>query len=116
QSVYAVVVATQNLAPPLPENSYQSGPVTLRMDENAPWDDNWHFNGKFALAINRGNTRSLTRLLDKLADAKTFTIEMKPVGKGEIGASFHVAGTKDAVAKVFASCKDTDPLASGAAG
>jgi hypothetical protein len=114
RAVYAVVVASQNLAAPLPGNNYDSGPVTIRMDQNAPWNDNWRFNGKYATAVDRGNTRSLTRLLDKLQNAKTFTIQMKPVGKGEVDATFSVAGAKDAVAKVYTSCKDDNPIAGGA--
>ena len=98
------------LAAPLPENRFESRAVTLRMDSNAPWDDNWRFNDKFAMAVDQGNDRQLTRLLQKLQGAKTFDIHMKPVGKGEVHTTFNVAGAKDAIGKVYAGCKDTSPI------
>jgi hypothetical protein len=113
KQVFAVVVATTNQARPVPSNQYESFPVTLRMDQSAPWDDNWRFNDKFAMAVDQGNTRSLTRLLEKLQSASTFDIHMKPVGKGEVHTSFNVAGAKDAITKVYAGCKDESPLAAG---
>ncbi|HEY7807712.1 MAG TPA: hypothetical protein VIC34_10990 [Croceibacterium sp.] len=112
-SVFAVVVSPLNLAPPLPINQFESDPVTVRMDDAAPWDDNWRFNDKFAMAVDQGNTRSLERLLGKLQSASTFDIHMRPVGKGEVHTTFSVAGAKEAIDKVFAGCKDDNPLAKG---
>ena len=110
-SVFAVVVSPLNLAPPLPPTKFESDPVTIRIDEAAPWDDNWRFNDKFAIAVDQGNTRTLSRLLQKLQTAKTFDIHMKPVGKGEVHTTFSVTGAKDAIDKVYAGCKDQNPLA-----
>ncbi|MGZ3172125.1 MAG: hypothetical protein ACXWJC_03445 [Croceibacterium sp.] len=110
-SVFAVVVSTLNLAPPVASNHFESDPVTLRMDQSAPWDDSWRFNDKFAMAVDQGNTRSLTRFLQKLQSAKTLDIHLKPVGKGEVLASFNVAGAKAAIDKVYTDCGDTNPLA-----
>jgi hypothetical protein len=108
--VFAVVVATLNIAAPLPSNKYESQPVTLRMDEGAAWDDNWRFNDKFAMAVDQGNTRSLTRLLEKLAAAKTVEVHLKPVAKSPYNTSFNVAGAKEAIAKVYSDCGDVNPL------
>jgi len=109
-NVFAVVVATTNQAAPLPANKYESQPVTLRMDEGAAWDDNWRFNDKFAMAVDQGNTRSLTRLLQKLADAKTVEVQLKPAAHAIYNTTFNVAGAKDAIAKVYSDCGDTNPL------
>lgn len=114
-SVFAVVVSPLNLAPPLPSNRFESDPVTVRMDDTAPWDDNWRFNDKFAMAVDQGNTRSLTRFLEKLQDAKTFDVHLKPVGKGEVHTTFSVAGAKEAIDKVYAGCKDENPIAGSGA-
>jgi hypothetical protein len=108
--VFAVIAATTNLARPLPNNQYESFPVTLRMDDGASWDDNWRFNDKFAMAVDKGNTRSLTRLLEQLADAKTVEVRLKPIEHAVYNTSFSVAGARDAIAKVYADCKDTNPL------
>lgn len=110
KQVFAVVVATTNQARPLPSNQYESFPVTLRMDDKAPWDDNWRFNDKFAMAVDQGNTRSLTRLLQQLADAKTVDVRLKPIEHSIYSTTFNVAGAREAVAKVYADCKDTNPL------
>jgi hypothetical protein len=108
--VFAVVVATTNLARPLPNDQFESFPVTLRMDDKAAWDDNWRFNDKFAMAVDQGNTRSLTRLLDKLATAKIVDVRLKPVEHSIYNTKFNVAGAKAAIDKVYSDCGDTNPL------
>jgi phosphoribosylformylglycinamidine (FGAM) synthase-like amidotransferase family enzyme len=108
--VFAVVVATNNLARPLPNNQYESFPVSLRMDDKSPWDDNWRFNDKFAMAVDKGNTRSLTRLLEQLADAKMVEVKLEPIEHAIYNTTFNVAGAREAIAKVYADCKDVNPL------
>lgn len=110
RQVFAVVVSTLNLAPPVASNRYESDPVTVRMDQTAPYDDNWRFNDKFAMAVDQGNTRSLTRLLQRLSGASKMEIHLKPVGKGEVFTTFDVTGAKAAIDKVYADCKDVNPL------
>ena len=110
-SVFGVVVATTNLAAPLPATKYESQPVTVRIDAAAPWDENWRFNDKFAMAVDQGNVRSLTHLLGKLATAKTLQIQLKPLNHSIYTTSFNVAGAKAAIDKVYADCGDTNPLA-----
>ena len=110
RSVFAVVVATTNQAAPLPANKFESQPVTVRMDDGAPWDENWRFNDRFAMAVNQGNTRSLTHLLEKLADANTMTIQLKPLQHGVYNTSFKVNGARAAIDKVYSDCGDTNPL------
>jgi hypothetical protein len=80
------------------------------MDDKSPWDDNWRFNDKFAMAVDKGNTRSLTRLLEQLADAKTVEVRLKPIEHAVYNTSFKVAGAREAIAKVYADCKDTSSL------
>lgn len=109
-SVFGVVVATTNLAAPLPATKFESQPVTVRMDTSAPWDENWRFNDKFAMAVDQGNVRSLTHLLEKMADAKTMTIQLKPLQHSIYHTSFNVEGAKAAIDKVYSDCGDTNPL------
>ncbi len=110
RSVFAVVVATTNLAAPLPATKYESQPVTVRMDTGSPWDENWRFNDKFAMAVDQGNVRSLTHLLVKLADAKTMNIQLKPLNHSIYTTSFNVTGAKASIDKVYSDCADTNPL------
>jgi hypothetical protein len=109
-SVFGVVVATTNLAAPLPANKYESQPVTVRMDTGSPYDENWRFNDKFAMAVDQGNVRSLTTLLGKLANAKTMDIQLKPLNHSVYTTHFNVAGAKAAIDKVYKDCEDTNPL------
>lgn len=110
RQVFAVVVATTNQARPLPSNQYESFPVTLRMDDKPAWDDNWRFNDKFAMAVDQGNTRSLTRLLEQLADARSVAVRLKPIEHSIYNTSFDVAGAREAIAKVYSDCGDKNPL------
>lgn len=109
-SVFAVVVAKANLAAPLPGNRYESQPVTVRMDESAPYNENWRFNDRFAMAVDQGNVRSLTTLLGKLATAKTMEIQLKPLDHAVYTTTFNVTGAKAAIDKVYKDCGDTNPL------
>lgn len=107
--VYVVIAARSNLAAPLPENRFESRTVTLRMDSNAPWDDNWRFNDKFAMAVDKGNDRSLTRLLAKLDGAKALQVQLRPFKAAPVLIDFNVAGSHDAIAKVYQACQDDNP-------
>jgi len=108
--VFAVIVTNTNLAAPMSDDQFESYPVTIRMDENSPWDDNWRFNDKFAMAVDQGNTRSLTRLLEKLDDASKMEVRLKPLKRSPTIIEFDVAGAADAIGKVYASCKDESPV------
>ena len=109
RSVYAVVATNTSLVPPLTDDKYESHPVTLRMDENAPWEDNWRFNDRFAMAVDKGNTRALTRLLEKLRTADKVELRFKPNNGLQTIVNFGTTGAQDAIARVYASCKDTVP-------
>ena len=108
--VFAVIVAQQNLAPPLPPTKFESQPVRIRFDTNAPAEDNWRANDKFVMAVDQGNTRTLTRLLQKMAVAKTMQFEVRPLRLSPYSTSFNVSGAKAAIDKVYADCKDDNPL------
>ena len=108
--VFAVVVATTNLARPLPNDQFESFPVTLRMDDKAAWDDNWRFNDKFAMAVDKGNDRSLTRLLAKLDGATALQVQLRPFKAAPVLINFKVAGAHDAIAKVYEACQDDSPV------
>lgn len=108
-SVFAVLVSPSNLAAPMSDDKYESSEVSMRMDENAAWTDNWRLNGNFALAVDKGTTRSLTRLLEKLEDADQFEIRLRPRRKSVIFARFDTTGTRQAMERVYQSCEDTIP-------
>lgn len=112
--VFAVVVAPLNLAPPLPATKYQSQPVTVRMDSGAPYKDDWRANDHFAMAVDQGNTRALTRLLEKLDSAGRMELVLRPIKATPTTIDFPVAGAHDAIAKVYETCQDDLPVAAPA--
>ena len=109
RSVYAVVATRTSLVPPMSDDKFESHPVTLRMDENAPWEDNWRFNDRFAMAVDKGNERATTRLLEKLRTADQVEMRFKPNNGSLTVVRFATRGAEDAIARVYASCKDTVP-------
>ena len=109
RSVYAVVVANTNLARVQSDDRFESYPVSVRIDSDPPFDDNWRFNDRFAMAVDKGNVRSLTRLLEKLYKADKMEIRLQPVMRGEVTINYDVTGAQDAIQRVYASCRDTIP-------
>ncbi len=110
RKVFAVVVNNSSLAPPLSDDKFESGPVIFRVDEGAPQTDNWRFNDKFAMAVNQGNVRSLTRLLEQIDEGNTVEVRLKPLGRTETALTFGIAGAREAIDKVYTACKDESPL------
>lgn len=110
KSVFAVVVSPANVAAPLPGDRYESQPVTFRVDGKATQNDNWRFNDKFAMAVNKGNTTSLTRFLQAIDGGSKVHIDLKPLRLAPVSMDFNITGAKEAIAKVYESCKDDNPL------
>lgn len=110
RQVYAVVVTNRSLARALPDDRYESFPVTLRMDANPTWDDNWRFNDRFAMAVDKGNTRSLTRLLEKLHKADKLELRLRPLKSAPTIVTFQTTGAYDAIERVYESCEDEIPF------
>ena len=109
RKVFSVIVTTTNIAPPLPDARFESGEVLVRFDDNSAWGDNWRFNDKFAMAVNQGNVRSLTRLLEKLDGASKMEVVLRPIERSPSTVNFDVAGAREAIEKVYVSCKDEIP-------
>ena len=110
RKVFAVVVTNSSLVAPMPDNKFESGPVTFRADAGAPQNDNWRYNDKFVMAVDQGNERSLTRLLEQIDGANALEVRLKPLGRTETGVDFDVTGAREAIEKVYTTCKDNSPL------
>ena len=109
--VMAVVVTNAPIAAPLANGRFESREVLVRVDDGGPYDDNWRFNDRFATAINQHSERSLTRLLEKMADGKKLDMTLRPFKQAPVQVSFGIGGARAAIAKVYEACKDTSPLA-----
>ena len=110
RKVYAVVAVPTQLAPAKGAAGYESRPVTLTFDNNAPVKDQWRFNDKFAVAMNEVNLRTMTKFAEKLAGASKLNVIMEPFELSPYLTTFDVTGATDALAKVYESCKDESPV------
>jgi len=107
--VYAVVATQVGLVGP--SQSFVMRPVIVQYDQKPPYDDRWRFYEHAAIAINKGTERSLSRLLLDMDDAAVLEVRLDPEPRKRAPKTikFDVAGAKDAIAQVYASCKDTPP-------
>ena len=110
RKVYAVVVAPTQLAPAKGASQFENRPVTLVFDSGAPVKDTWRFNDKFAMAMNDVNLRTMSRFAEKLGAASKMEVTLEPFRQSPVHTSFEVTGAADAMARVYESCKDENPL------
>ena len=107
KSVYAVVVTPERLVPP--SRAPFVLPTEVRFDENAPQEDRWTFYDNSAVALNSRGLMSLTRFMDGLPTASKVRLRMYVERGRNIEVSFDVAGAREAIARVYESCKDDVP-------
>ena len=107
--VYAVVVSVENLVPPN-NTRFQMRPAMLRFDDGAESEERWRFCERSAVAVNQSTERTLERLLLGLSDADNFRIRLNPERARWVEMTFPVTGAKDAIARVYESGEDDNPL------
>jgi hypothetical protein len=108
-SVYAVVVTTKPLVVTGSKN-YATRPAVISVDGGPPDSQVWRFVDQFAMAVDYQHDRNLTRTLQELDGKSKLEIQLQPDRMTTVSSTFNVKGTREAAAKVFQSCKDTDPL------
>ena len=109
-NVYALFVSKQALAPQ--SNRDVKGKIKFRFDDGASREVEWRFRQNTARAINAPGDRTLTRFLGQLSDADRMEAEIYPIDSLDlpITAQFDVHDAGDAIAKVYDSCKDKNPV------
>lgn len=110
-SVYAVVARKASFVPPAQAPVMRD--VRIRLDANPPYDDHWRFFENTAMAVNKGNERSLSHLLGGLGQAKAVELLLyyDPKTRVPLNARFDVSGADEAISQVYSTCKDTVPKA-----
>jgi len=111
RSVYMVVVTKDKLVPPTSSAAFQMRPAEFRFDEGAPTEDRWRFYDQSAVAIDQGTMKAMSRFLPGLRNATKVRIRLNPERGRYTEANFSVAGAKDAIDRVYASCQDDIPSA-----
>ncbi len=107
--VFAVVVTPEKQVPPN-NNRFVTRALELRFDTDAPIEDRWRYYENSVVAIDQKPTIALTRFLNELADSAKFRIRTNPERGRYVEAEFDVSGARDAIGRVYASCRDTSPL------
>lgn len=107
--VYAAVVTPEKLVPPS-NDPFVTRALEFRFDTGATTEDRWRYYEQSVVAIDQKPTIALTRFLNGLADASKFHIRMRPERARYVEAEFDVAGARDAIGRVYASCEDQSPL------
>ena len=97
------------LGRPLPDNRWQTRPVTVRIDQDPPFDAAGRNNDTFAMAVDRGNERSMTRFVQTVSNASEVQFTLQPLEQSPSVISFQVAGARDAIERVYKACKDDLP-------
>lgn len=106
--IYAIAVSPTRLVAPSRDDQVRD--VHLRFDQGAPTTIRWRYRDTTARAVSSSRDTSLPRFLNLLADAKTLEIRFDPLEGKAVVANFSVDGTREAVAMVYESCKDQNPL------
>lgn len=107
--VYVAIVTPKNLVPPA--SSYTMRPVKVRFDDGPVKEDRWRFYTQSAVAIDKGNERSLSRFLAELVNAKKVKVTMEPGNRTpSADATFDVDGVKEAIGQAYEGCKDESPI------
>lgn len=109
REVYAIVVSNDRLA--LGGSArFENRPTKLNFNGGRTEKETWRYNDHFASAVNERGTNTLTRFLVELADADTVEFEFDPSIDSYIEVDFTVTGAREAIATVFESCDDKNPL------
>jgi hypothetical protein len=108
-SVYAVVATKEKMVPPAQRPVMRE--VRVRFDTKSPFDDHWRFFENTAMAVNKGNERSLSHLLNQMPESQALELLLyfDPKSRVPMTVKFNIGGAKAAIDQVFASCKDTIP-------
>lgn len=107
RSVYAVISTQDRIGKPSPIPASRT--VTYRFDDGSPQTDNWRYFERLAVAFNTTRDAPIVRFVARMGDAKHLEMRLEPLDGASITMTFEVGGAKDALPKVFESCKDTYP-------
>lgn len=104
--VFAVIFSPSRLRPP--SNQPQVRSLWLRYDEGPREEVRWRYYDQTVLALNTRRDNNLGQFLADLVDATTLEIRLDPTDGAPVELNFPVAGAREAIARVFESCGDTN--------
>jgi hypothetical protein len=108
RSVFAVIVSPQTLRPSTDRPQVRS--LWLRWDGGNREELRWRYYDQSLMALNTSRDRNLPQFLADMADADQLEVRFDPADGQPFSINFTVTGARDAVARVFESCEDDNPL------
>jgi len=104
--VFAVIFSPSRLRPP--SDTPQVRSVWLRYDDGPREEVRWRYYDQTVLALNTRRDNNLAQFLNDLVAANNVEIRLDPTDGAPVELNFPVAGARDAIARVFESCGDTN--------
>ena len=104
--VFAVIASPSRLRPP--SNQPQVRSLWLRYDGGTRQEVRWRYYDQTVLALNTRRDNNLAQFLNDLVGATNVEIRLDPTDGAPVELNFPVAGAREAIARVFESCGDTN--------
>jgi hypothetical protein len=104
--VFAVIFSPSRLRPP--SNQPQVRALWLRYDDGPREEVRWRYYDQTVLALNTRRDSNLGPFLNDLVDATNLEIRLDATDGAPVELNFAVAGAREAIARVFESCRDTN--------
>lgn len=105
-TVFAVIASPSRLRPPSDRPQVRS--LWLRYDEGPREEVRWRYYDQTVLALNTRRDSNLAPFLSELVNATNLEIRLDPTDGAPVELNFAVTGARDAIARVFESCGDTN--------
>lgn len=109
REVHAIFLAGGEDKLAAPSQRPVSRPITFQFDGGAPRTENWSFYERYAMAQGKTADRALARFVAGLRGATKVNLRLDTGISSDVVMNFDVAGARDAVAKVYDLCKDSQP-------
>jgi len=106
--VVAVLFSTRAFAPP--RNNYSMRTVIVQVDDGRAMDERWRYFGQTVTAVDMKNERSLTGLIGEMEKGNELHLRVNPENASQYEITFPVAGTREALTRVYESCGDKYPI------
>lgn len=108
KEVYAMILpATKKLA--VANIRAITRPIRFQFDSRSPTTENWRIYETYASALGKTGDASLTRFITGLRNASAVKIRVDTGIGPDVDLAFDVSGARDAVTKVYTTCKDSPP-------
>ncbi|MFC3099074.1 hypothetical protein [Alteraurantiacibacter palmitatis] len=109
RSVFAVLYTPAALGAPSTRANIRD--IQLQYDNGPPVTRRWRYYQFTVEAVNTRRDQELPPFLQRLADVQNLKVRLTPVDGAPQSIEFNVSGAREAIGRVYESCRDsTNPL------